>query len=134
MRALYDRTGASRTSILRIVAASCMLVLGLAALPGSDAQEKGGKQALTFLVTAVVVFGAVFLFDQVGWWRQPALGLPLIGACGVSEVVKGTATCPARMMARYEAAQNSEFDQHANVPFMSERNAGDGAKVLLRAY
>ncbi|MGD8149095.1 ABC transporter permease [Ornithinimicrobium sp. Y1694] len=36
------------------------------------------RQAITFAVTALVVFGAVFWFDNIGWWRKPALGLPLI--------------------------------------------------------
>jgi hypothetical protein len=46
MRALYDRTGVSRTSILRIVAASCMLVLGLAACEGDNLFQNGGTQAI----------------------------------------------------------------------------------------
>ena len=36
------------------------------------------RQALTFLVTFLVVFGAVYYFDSVNWWHRPALGLPLI--------------------------------------------------------
>ena len=42
------------------------------------------RQALTFLVTGAVVFGAVFWFDRIGWWRQPALGLPLIVLGGLA--------------------------------------------------
>ncbi|WP_151523255.1 ABC transporter permease [Serinicoccus kebangsaanensis] len=36
------------------------------------------RQVVTGLVTFAVVFGLVFAFDQVQWWVQPALGLPLI--------------------------------------------------------
>lgn len=52
------------------------LVFGLliASVLGGDIR----RQALTFLVAGGVVFAAVALFDRVGWWRQPALGLPLI--------------------------------------------------------
>lgn len=36
------------------------------------------RQVVTFLATALVVFGAVWWFDRITWWRAPALQLPLI--------------------------------------------------------
>lgn len=36
------------------------------------------REAITFVIIFAVVFGAVLIFDRVDWWRQPALGLPLI--------------------------------------------------------
>ncbi|ANS77600.1 Oligopeptide transport system permease protein OppB [Serinicoccus hydrothermalis] len=36
------------------------------------------RELITGAVTFVVVFGLVFGFDQVTWWVQPAIGLPLI--------------------------------------------------------
>ncbi|USQ78329.1 ABC transporter permease [Ornithinimicrobium faecis] len=48
--------------------------LVLASLLGGDLRRK----LITFAVSALVAFGAVTYFDQVDWWRQPALGLGLI--------------------------------------------------------
>lgn len=57
------------------------LIFGLlvASVLGGDLK----RQAMTFLVTAVVVFGATTYFDSIGWWRKPALGLPLIVVGGL---------------------------------------------------
>ncbi|WP_122261070.1 ABC transporter permease [Ornithinimicrobium cerasi] len=60
------------TTAMAVVA--LVFALLVASVLGGDIR----RQALTFLVTGAAVFGAVFAFDQVGWWRRPALGLPLI--------------------------------------------------------
>ncbi|QDO88887.1 ABC transporter permease [Ornithinimicrobium ciconiae] len=48
--------------------------LTIASVLGGDLRRK----LVTGGVAALVGFGAMTYFDQVGWWRQPALGLPLI--------------------------------------------------------
>ncbi|WP_298749607.1 ABC transporter permease [uncultured Serinicoccus sp.] len=57
-----------------------VFALALASVLGGSLR----RQLVTGLVTFAVVFGLVFAFDQVTWWVQPALGLPLIlvGALG----------------------------------------------------
>ncbi len=67
-------------STTAIAVVALVFALLVASVLGGDIR----RQALTFLVTAVVVFGAVTVFDQVGWWRQPALGLPLIVLGGLA--------------------------------------------------
>jgi peptide/nickel transport system permease protein len=66
-------------STTAIAVVALLFALLVASVLGGDIR----RQALTFLVTAVVVFVAVYLFDSVGWWRQPALGLPLIVVGGL---------------------------------------------------
>lgn len=61
-------------SLTAIAVVAMIFALLVASILGGDLK----RQALTFLVTAAVVFGAVYWFDQIGWWRRPALGLPLI--------------------------------------------------------
>ena len=63
-------------TLTTVATAVIALIFGLlvASVLGGDIR----RQALTFLVSAVVVFAAVTAFDSVGWWRQPALGLGLI--------------------------------------------------------
>jgi peptide/nickel transport system permease protein len=61
------------TTITMVVLAVIFGLL-LASVLGGDIR----RQVVTFATTAVVVFGAVFYFDQVNWWQVPMLGLPLI--------------------------------------------------------
>ncbi|MFK5635341.1 MULTISPECIES: ABC transporter permease [unclassified Ornithinimicrobium] len=60
------------TTAIAVVA--LVFALLVASVLGGDLK----RQVLTFVVTTVVVFGTVWYFDSIGWWRQPALGLPLI--------------------------------------------------------
>ena len=60
------------TTAMAVIA--LLFALLVASVLGGDIR----RQAVTFLVTAAVVFGVVLAFDSVGWWRKPALGLPLI--------------------------------------------------------
>ncbi|WP_281963870.1 ABC transporter permease [Serinicoccus marinus] len=60
------------TAAMGIVA--FLFALAVASVLGGDLR----RQLVTGAVTFVVVFGLVFAFDQVNWWVQPALGLPLI--------------------------------------------------------
>lgn len=48
-------------------------------LMGGDAR----RRITTGVVTTLFVFAAITYFDSVGWWRKPALGLPLIILIGV---------------------------------------------------
>lgn len=61
-------------SLIAAIVISLLFALVIASLLGGDLKRK----LLTGGITALFTFGAVTYFDQVGWWRQPALGLPLI--------------------------------------------------------
>ena len=63
-------------SVTTVVMVVISLVFGLlvASVLGGDLR----RQALTFLITSVVLLAAIFWFDRVDWWIYPALGLPLI--------------------------------------------------------
>lgn len=61
-------------SLTTMAVVALVFAILVASVLGGDLK----RQVLTFLVTAGVVFGAVYYFDQIGWWRRPALGLPLI--------------------------------------------------------
>ncbi len=59
-------------AITLVIAVLFGLVFSVVA--GGDLQ----RRLLTFAATAVVLFSVVTLFDAVGWWRTPALGIGLI--------------------------------------------------------
>ena len=61
-------------SVMTIAVVAFVFALLVASVLGGTLR----RQALTFAVTFLVVFGVTYWFDQIGWWRKPALGLPLI--------------------------------------------------------
>jgi peptide/nickel transport system permease protein len=61
-------------SMVTIIVVAMVFGLILAAVLGGGLR----RQVITFLVTTLVVGGAVGYFDAVNWWHRPALGLPLI--------------------------------------------------------
>ncbi len=64
-----------------VIAALFAVTLG--SVVGGDAR----RQLVAGAVTGLVVFGLLTYFDQVGWWRTPAFGLPLIILIGVAAAV-----------------------------------------------
>ncbi|MFK5691032.1 ABC transporter permease [Ornithinimicrobium sp. LYQ92] len=66
------------TTTILIVA--LLFALVLASVMGGTLK----RQAITFLVSATVIFVAVFWFDRIGWFTAPALGIPLIVVGGLA--------------------------------------------------
>lgn len=60
-----------------------VLAVSLSSALGGDLR----RRLITGAVTALFAFGALMYFDNVGWWRKPALGLPLIIVMGVAAAV-----------------------------------------------
>ena len=61
-------------SLTATIVIALLVAFTLASLLGGDMR----RRLVTGGVSAVVAFAAITYFDSVGWWRQPALGLPLI--------------------------------------------------------
>ncbi|MDO5741122.1 MAG: ABC transporter permease [Ornithinimicrobium sp.] len=60
------------------VVAIAVIALIFALLVASVLGGSIKRQAVTFVATGAVMFAGVWYFNSIGWWRQPALGLPLI--------------------------------------------------------
>ncbi len=67
---IADPTLSRNVAVVIALVAALVLMSAI----GGDLRRK----LITFGVTAVFVFGALTYFDAARWWRQPALGLPLI--------------------------------------------------------
>lgn len=70
-------------SLTAAIIVGLLFGLMLASLLGGDLRRK----LLTGATAALVAFGAVTYFDQLGWWRQPALGLGLVVLIAVAAAV-----------------------------------------------
>lgn len=61
-------------SLTMAIVLALLAAFMLSSIAGGDMR----RRLTTGGVSAVFIFGALLYFDQVGWWRQPALGLGLI--------------------------------------------------------